>query len=156
MRLGSKNLLLDRWGTKIVLPWWLGLSCLDNPVRTKVNPLFLTFTDPSPSCRCCKSLYLLNVVIAMRKQVFQVTNFKGASYYGSKGAFWRQPKTRRRFYSGRSFLKGGRSLKTPLSKRKRIMKGWRPIGIVSTGAITDDNMDLYPFIVLYLRPFSNK
>ena len=70
-------------------------------------------TLPSPKLNACMSLYLLNVVIAVRKRNFHVKYLSGAK--GSNGGFFSIFKTKGKSHSGNKLLVCGLELKLPFN-----------------------------------------
>ena len=138
-------------GTKIFLQRWLGLSCFDNPSLIKSIPSGSTFMKPSSVLNACKSLHLLNVDTAVRKTVFHVKHFKEILCIGSKGGLDKSSSTFFKSHSGTKRLTGGLELNTPFNRR--VISVCYPIGVPSIFGNITDNIDLYPDMVLYLRPF---
>ena len=141
-------------GTKIFLPTWPGLSCLERPSLTKIIPSGTMFMNPSSILNAWRSLQRLNVDIAARKTDFKVKCFSETLEIGSKSLLVKKTRIFPKSHSGTNLFSGGLVLKIPF--KRRIMSGCWPIAIPSTGGRIADNMDLYPAIVLYFRPDWNK
>ena len=82
--------------------------------------------------------------------VLSVTCFKEAFFKGSKVEHCSIFKTSVRLHSGTNLTFGGLELNTTFNSLIRY--GCCPMGILSMGETTADNMDLYPAIVLYCNP----